>query len=224
MPSRPTDPTSNHAPQVLDEQIIGNIADKQLELTGTYYDEEGDEPDVEQFTFRWLKDGVEIPDADDYILPVSDASALLGVTVSGCVTPSKTGELVGDEYCTDLSIGLSSDISAEVTIDSSVFPLPGNTISASYTYDDNGAGIPKVKVYLVLLLILWAMIICQSLLNVNPVLVRIVCMILTAVILIKPFELVFSQLGRVLKLVHLTAIQQKELALKLLAHWNMVPH
>lgn len=40
MPSRPTDPTSNHAPQVLDEQIIGNIADKQLELTGTYYDEE----------------------------------------------------------------------------------------------------------------------------------------------------------------------------------------
>lgn len=146
MPSRPTDPTSNHAPQVLDEQIIGNIADKQLELTGTYYDEEGDEPDVEQFTFRWLKDGVDIPGADDYILPVSDASSLLGVTVSGCVTPSaKTGELIGDEYCTDLSIGLSSDISAEVSIDSSVFPLPGNTISASYTYDDNGAGIPEGK-------------------------------------------------------------------------------
>ncbi|OCH05477.1 hypothetical protein [Aliivibrio fischeri] len=146
MPSRPTDPTSNHAPQVLDEQIIGNIADKQLELTGTYYDEEGDEPDVEQFTFRWLKDGVDIPGADDYILPVSDASSLLGVTVSGCVTPSaKTGELIGDEYCTDLSIGLSSDISAEVSIDSSVFPLPGKTISASYTYDDNGAGIPEGK-------------------------------------------------------------------------------
>lgn len=117
-----------------------------LAIDWEYQDSENDPQSVDGSQFSWKLDGEVIEGATQptYLPQVSELDRLY----MGCVKPiAETGIIEGEEVCAPVTVNGTivdpSEIAPSAVVTINGLPLLGQTINASYVYDDEGSGISE---------------------------------------------------------------------------------